>query len=102
MFIRVFVFVVFVAACAATALAQPASAQAPSDGVWKGTGLQVGAGAAQSTWTIRFTVNQHGKNELEYPRLGCKGKQTQIANAVEGFADTDRITYGPCIDRGRI
>jgi hypothetical protein len=102
MFLRVFVFVVFVAACAATALAQPASAQAPSDGVWKGTGMQVGAGGVQSTWSIRFTVNQSGKSEIEYPSLGCKGELTQVANGVEGFEYNERITSGSCISQGRI
>src|SRR5689334_7733194 len=102
MFFRVFLFVAFVAACAATALAQPASAQAPASGVWKGTGLQVGAGGAQSTWTIQFTVNQHGPSHIESPSLGCKGELTQIANGVEGFEYNERITSGPCIDRGRI
>ena len=102
MYLRVFLFVAFVAACAATALAQPAHGQAPSDGVWKGTGLQVGSGGAQSTWTIQLTVNQHGKSQIEYPSLGCKGELTQIANGVEGFEYNERITSGPCIDKGRI
>ena len=102
MFIRVVIFVAFVAACAASAFAQPAFAQAPSDGVWKGTGLQVGADGVQSTWTIRLTVDQGGRSEIEYPSLGCKAELTQIANGHEGFEFNERITKGNCIDRGRI
>lgn len=89
-------------ALAAIALTSPAFAQAPSDGVWKGTGLQVGHGGVQSTWTIRMTVVQGGKSEIEYPSLGCKGVLTQVANGLEGFEFNERITEGPCIDRGRI
>jgi hypothetical protein len=102
MILRVFLFVAFVAACAATALAQPAHAQAPADGIWKGTGLQVAHAGAQSTWTIKLTVDQHGKSLIEYPSLGCKGELTQIANGVEGFEYNEKITSGPCINRGRI
>src|SRR5689334_4991625 len=77
MILRVFLFVAFVAACAATALAQPAHAQAPADGVWRGTGLQVGK-AGEKTWTVKLTVDQHGKSLIEYPSLGCKGELTQV------------------------
>lgn len=89
-------------ALAAIAFASPAFAQAPSDGVWKGTGLQVGRSGVQSTWTIRMTIRQGGRHEIEYPSLGCKGVLTQVANGVEGFEFNERITEGPCIDRGRI
>lgn len=89
-------------ALAAMACVSPAFAQAPSDGVWKGTGLQVGRSGVQSTWTIRMTVRQSGKSEIEYPSLGCKGELSQVANGVEGFEFIERITEGPCIDHGRI
>jgi len=89
-------------AFAATAFASPALAQSPADGVWKGTGLQVGKDGVQSTWTIRMTVRQGGKSEIEYPSLGCKGALTQIANGIEGFEYNESITEGDCIDRGRI
>ena len=89
-------------ALAAIAFASPAFAQAPANGVWKGTGLQVGQGGVQSTWTIRMTVVQGGKSEIEYPSLGCKGVLTQVANGLEGFEFNERITEGDCVDRGRI
>jgi hypothetical protein len=94
---------ILILALAAAAFASPALAQSPADGIWKGTGLQVGRDGVQSTWTIRMTVRQHGKSEIEYPSLGCKGELTQIANGVEGFEYNERITEGAnCIDRGRI
>ena len=89
-------------ALATIAMVSPALAQAPSNGVWKGTGLQVGRAGVQETWTIRMTVVQGGKSEIEYPSLGCKGVLTQVANGLEGFEFNERITEGPCIDRGRI
>jgi hypothetical protein len=104
MMLRAAVFALAAAMLAAPALAPSALAQAPADGVWKGTGLQVGADGVQSTWTIRMTIRQHGRSEIEYPSLGCKGELTQIANGVEGFEFNERITDGKenCIDRGRI
>ena len=90
------------AAFAALAFLSPAFAQAPSDGVWKGTGLQVDKGGIQSTWTIRMTVRQGGQSEIEYPSLGCKGVLTQVANGLEGFEFNERITEGNCIDHGHI
>lgn len=95
-------FRTMIVALAAAILAAPAFAQAPADGVWSGTGLQVGSDGVQSTWTIRMTIRQHGKSEIEYPSLGCKGELTQIANGVEGFEFNERMTEGNCIDRGRI
>jgi hypothetical protein len=89
-------------ALAAIAIASPALAQAPADGVWKGTGLQVGRGGVQSTWTIRMTIRQGGKSEIEYPSLDCRGVLTQAANGVQGFEFNERITEGACIDHGRI
>jgi hypothetical protein len=104
MTIRTTMLAVAAAWLALAASAPSASAQAPADGVWTGTGLQVGADGVQSTWTIRMTIRQHGKSEIEYPSLGCKGELAQIANGVEGFEFNEHITEGKgaCIDRGRI
>jgi hypothetical protein len=83
-------------------LASPAFAQAPADGVWTGTGLQVDRAGVQSSWTIRMTIQQGGQSEIEYPSLGCKADLTPVANGHDGFEFNERIVEGDCIDRGRI
>lgn len=90
------------ASFATSAFLSPAFAQAPDDGVWRGTGLQVGPEGPQDTWTIRMTIRQHGKSEIEYPSLKCRGVLTQVANGTEGYEFNEKITEGPCLDNGRI
>lgn len=84
------------------ATGSPALAQAPDSGVWHGVGLQTARGGPQETWTIRMTVRQGGRSEIEYPSLKCKGELRQVANGLEGFEFNEHITSGDCIDGGRI
>jgi hypothetical protein len=97
MLVRVLLFVAFITACSASAFAQ-----APPNGVWSGTGMQVDQAGIQSTWTIRLTVRQGGRSEIEYPSLGCKAELTPVRSGADGFEFDERITAGNCIDRGRM
>lgn len=84
---------------AAPAVAQPGQVLAAGD--WHGTGLQVGPGGIQSTWTIELSINaQH--SAISYPSLSCKGVLHRISSRPTQIVFREEITEGDCIDSGHI
>jgi hypothetical protein len=97
MIIRIALAVFFIAGFAMSAFAQ-----APTDGVWRGTGTQADAAGVQATWAVRMTIHERGDSAIEYPDLNCKGVLKRVANGHDGYEFNEKITEGACIDRGRI
>lgn len=86
-------------------LAAPASAQpgqqASMSGDWYGTGLQVGPGGVQSTWTIELSIRK-GSAEINYASLNCKGVLHRLQSTPTRIIFREEITEGDCIDAGRV
>lgn len=93
---RMVVLAVAAMACAAPALAEPWS------GSWRGVGLQAGPAGAQSTWTIDMRIDARGASKIDYPSLKCGGELREVSRGVNQIEFAEKITYGPCMDGGRI
>ncbi len=79
------------------AFAGSAGAQAPV-GMWRGVGLQVEGGGAQSTWSIDLNIKANGAATIEYPSLKCGGVLALLPDGR--YRET--ITHGDCVSGGTI
>jgi hypothetical protein len=85
---------------AAPAVAQPGQ-KASMAGDWYGTGLQVGPGGVQSTWTIELSIKKDSA-EINYPSLNCKGVLHRIQSTSTRIVFREEIIKGDCVDDGHI